>query len=367
MKASSMTMRFTLVSRTLPRRRIHAPLATFWLLFFTALSLPAQNFGFDDEDAPESGGIVPAVSVSGEVKAALLGYANDFSKGANSTRLGDIFSGRLNFTASNSFAEGAVNLKLTPSDSPVTVDEAYVRAYYGRFDIEGGLRKLTWGKADSFGPLDVINPLDYTNLSEMDAGNIMKLKIARPLVHASLRLGQFSKVEAVFVPAFEPQRFASTGRWTPAQLTAITGQLVQTANAPVKQYTAAVLENKMSAMLAGKDTIDHFQTGLRFTTTLGSSDIGAQYYYGRLPRPAIGMTGFLASLPGVLGSLSTAANEAAVNTALASLVPPDVSYNPYHQIGVDYARVIAGFNVRAEFAANITEDLSGDDGGIYNP
>ncbi|MDR1507444.1 MAG: hypothetical protein LBI67_10130, partial [Treponema sp.] len=39
----------------------------------------------------------------------------------------------------------------------------------------------------------------------------------------------------------------------------------------------------------------------------------------------------------------------------------------YHQIGVDYARVIAGFNVRAEFAANITEDLSGDDGGIYNP
>jgi hypothetical protein len=43
------------------------------------------------------------------------------------------------------------------------------------------------------------------------------------------------------------------------------------------------------------------------------------------------------------------------------------AYNPYHQIGVDYAQVLAGFNVRAEFAANITDDLDGDDGAVYNP
>jgi hypothetical protein len=43
------------------------------------------------------------------------------------------------------------------------------------------------------------------------------------------------------------------------------------------------------------------------------------------------------------------------------------AYNPYHQIGLDYAQVIAGLNLRAELAANITEDLSGDDGGVYNP
>jgi hypothetical protein len=49
--------------------------------------------------------------------------------------------------------------------------------------------------------------------------------------------------------------------------------------------------------------------------------------------------------------------------------PPVVTlaYNPYHQIGVDWAQVIAGFNLRAEFAANITEDSNGDDGGVYNP
>jgi hypothetical protein len=38
------------------------------------------------------------------------------------------------------------------------------------------------------------------------------------------------------------------------------------------------------------------------------------------------------------------------------------AYNPCHQIGLDYAPVIAVFNLRAEFAANITEDISGDDG-----
>jgi hypothetical protein len=46
---------------------------------------------------------------------------------------------------------------------------------------------------------------------------------------------------------------------------------------------------------------------------------------------------------------------------------PSVSYNPYHQIGLDYAQVIFGFNLRAELAANITEDIVGDDGAVYNP
>jgi hypothetical protein len=47
--------------------------------------------------------------------------------------------------------------------------------------------------------------------------------------------------------------------------------------------------------------------------------------------------------------------------------PPVIAYNPYHQLGVDWAQVIAGFNLRAELAANITEDISGDDGAVYNP
>jgi hypothetical protein len=104
--------------------------------------------------------------------------------------LGDIFSGKLNFTAETFRADAVINLKLAPGlvyygkSSPVYIDEAYVRAYFGGFDIEGGLRKLTWGKADALGPLDVINPLDYSDFSVMSraAGDPMILKTARPLI-----------------------------------------------------------------------------------------------------------------------------------------------------------------------------------------
>jgi hypothetical protein len=295
-------------------------LNTAVLLLLPLASLAAQDFGFgfNDEDTGESSGDsrAPAVSVSGEVTASLLGYTGDFSDGADHIKPGDIFSGKLIFSAGGSAAEAVINLNLTTTDSPVAIDEAYLHVYFGSFDVEAGLRKLTWGKADSFGPLDVINPLDNTEMTELN--DIMTLKIARPLIHGSLRTGQFSKLEAVFVPVFEPHRLALSGRWAPAQF-------------------GGISETVIEAMMPKTDTIDYFQSGLRFTTVAGSSDFGAQYYYGRMPIPAFDMAA------GV------------------------INYNPYHQIGVDYAQVIAGFNIRAELAANITQDLEGSDGTVHNP
>jgi hypothetical protein len=40
---------------------------------------------------------------------------------------------------------------------------------------------------------------------------MMSLKIARPLLHALLRLGQFSKLETVFVPNFKKSDFLFFG------------------------------------------------------------------------------------------------------------------------------------------------------------
>jgi hypothetical protein len=76
------------------------------------------------------GGSVPAVSIGGEVSAAMTGFIDDFSDGLEDVRLGNIFSGKLNFTAETAYAEGVVNLKLAPGlvyydeKSPVYVDEA---------------------------------------------------------------------------------------------------------------------------------------------------------------------------------------------------------------------------------------------------
>jgi hypothetical protein len=305
----------------------------------TAAMLSAQDFGFGDEgssgDTSGSSGssivpmaIVPtgAVSISGDISASLLGYIDDFSDGAASVRLGDIFSGRLIFKAGVSSADAVINLKLAPTTSPVSIDEAYLRAYLGSFDIEGGLRKITWGKADSMGPLDVINPRDYSDLTVLadSLSDGMAQKIARPLIRVSWNSGSFSKIEGVFAPFFEGARFAVAGdRWFPSQM-AVVSALPKTQN--------------------DTSSLAYAQAGLRFTTTIGSSDIGAQYYYGRLPLLAFS---FLLS-----GPIPTAVN---------------LDYNRYHQIGIDIARVIAGFNIRSEAAANLTEDFDGDDGAVYNP
>ncbi|MDR2068720.1 MAG: hypothetical protein LBP71_02500 [Spirochaetaceae bacterium] len=303
-------------------------------LFFGALlgillgPLGAQDdfgFGFDGEGEPPGaaplGSLVSGIRIGGEIGAELVGYVHDFKpQGGFYTTLGNIFSGKLNFSASGSNADGVINLNLRPvfdgTASPLEIDEAYVRAYFGSFSIEGGLRKLTWGKADSLGPLDVVNPLDYRDLTDMT--DIQSRKIARPLVRLSYGFGNFSALEAVFVPWFEGHRFDTTGRWTPSRV------------------------NELPFNFSSADTtsLEYAQGGLRFSTTWGSSDLGFQYYYGRLPQPAV-----YVSFPGIVR----------------------IAYNSYHQIGMDYARVLGGFNLRAEFAAHITQDLSGEDGGIYNP
>jgi hypothetical protein len=315
-------------------RALKTAARSFFAVLCLAGPLGAQDFGFgfgDEESGDLSGPAALAVSIGGEVKASFTGFFEDFADGADRTRLGDLFSGRLNFSAESSRAAGVVRLKLTASpDSPVTVDEAYIRVWFGRFDIEGGLRKLSWGRADSMGPLDVVNPPDYSDLSGF--GGTADLKIARPLIHASLLMGGFSKLEGVFVPGFEPIRFAETGRWAPAQ--------------------TAVISPPQNIIRPDTGTLNYAQAGLRFTTTIkNAADVGIQYYYGRLGMPALTVA---ASLPAVTSPAA---------------VPPvlNLDYNPYHQIGADWAQVLAGFNLRAEAAANITGDLSGDDGGVYNP
>lgn len=303
--------------------------------------LYAQSFGFDDEETVTAGlGAVTGalkVSVNGEASTSVIGYIDDFKEGASEVKFGDLFSGGIGFSAETSYAQGVIKLKLKPSENPVEINEAYLRGFFGRLEIEAGMRKLSWGKADSFGPLDIINPIDSSEIyTEMaDNNSLMGVKIARPLIHASFRFRQFSKIECVFIPNFEPVRFAADGRWAPKP-PPFQKKIMEQAS-----MMGFDLDSGFELSSPETDAIDYAQAGLRFTTTIGSSDIGAQYYYGRLTQPAI-----------------------KINILEQSA---EYLYNPYHQIGIDYATVLLGFNIRAEFAANITEDLKGDDGSVYNP
>jgi hypothetical protein len=381
-------------------------------LLAAALSVNAQDdfgFGFDGEESGAAaspggglGSLITGASISGKAQAELLFYAEEFRSGEafRNIRPGNVFSGDLNFSARGSNADGVINLKLRPDfQDPsriLSLDEAYIRAFLGNFTVEGGLMKLTWGKADSLGPLDVINPLDYSDLSAMS--DIPSIKIARPLIRLSYGIGAFTKIEGVFVPWFEGHRFSQStgGRWTSSQVADFQNAISSRFSSQFALLPTLGINDPLPSVDPAQITIDaatleYAQGGLRFTTTAGSSDIGVQYYSGFLPRPAVllneravanltsKITPYAATIltPPDSDSGKEALNEVKreaarnnIRAILASLNPRDlfdIAYTRYHQIGVDYAQVLWGFNFRGEFAANITEDLKGNDGLVYNP
>ncbi|MDR2136241.1 MAG: hypothetical protein LBO76_06455 [Treponema sp.] len=318
------------------RRFSVALLLTAVLSAGPAAGLAAQDFGFPDDIAGsggEDGGFGPlALALSGEAAMEITGYAEEFDDPPDTALEGN-FRGRLNFEADGANVKAVIRLKINAPDTQYTLglvapDEAYLQAYFGDFEFECGLRKLTWGKADSMGPLDLVNPFNYASLTNMT--DYMENKIAQPLIHLSYRAGPFTKLETVLLPWFSPHRFAETGRWV----------------SPSSASLSALLPPGIKPAMPDINKLAYGQAGLRFTTTLGPADIGLQYFYGRMHQPA---------------AVTTVDFSTGVPAGIA------LDFNRYHQIGLDWAQVVAGFNLRAEAAANITGDLGGDDGAVYNP
>jgi hypothetical protein len=371
----------------------------------------AQDFGFGSDDSS------PPVSVKagGWITMEMPLYVHDFAKeeGSQEISFWDMVSGNFNLNLSSSHIEAYSSLNLNADSlselwnansnlrslnyTPLFLDEAYVRAYIGPVNIVTGFRKLTWGKADSPGPLDVTNPTDYTDLRYIT--DLKASKIARPMVHVTWNTGNFSKLEGVFIPNFAGHRFAQEGRWTPSQLKDLTANAEEVIASREEEMLNNIYSDPSVAALLlaypGSETyilqffnnvqneaieyfnnysfeypntsgINYFQAGLRYTATIGSVDIGGQYFYGNLFRPDVTISNiddYIDDL--IIGN--TPINIFNPYTGDPSLITPVLKYNRYHQIGLDYAQVLAGFNLRAEAAIFLTEDLKGTDGSVQNP
>ncbi|CEM63076.1 hypothetical protein DWQ65_06555 [Treponema phagedenis] len=308
---------------------------------------------------------------------------------------------------------------------PNFIEQAYMQLSVGPVVFGGGIKKLTWGRADAMSVLDVINPQDYSDMSVLD---FEKLKIARPMFYLTSYLPHDMRLEAVFLPVFEGDRFALTGRWAPVQLTEKTSveSLLSTENlAKIKEIKDQMLNplNMLPPGLKGlipesilhdisapignaslpkietdkipdiimdsvfsdlekkTSTIKYAQGGIRYTATInGAHDLGFQYYYGRWHRPAMKMDidkinatikKYTDLLKRVLDPLAKKEEkEKAIEELKTIKFPTDAigfDYNPYHQIGIDYGTTVGPVNLRAEFAANITYDIKGNDPSVYNP
>ncbi|MDR2134400.1 MAG: hypothetical protein LBP27_04765, partial [Treponema sp.] len=108
-----------------------------------------------------------------------------------------------------------------------------------------------------------------------------------------------------------------------------------------------------------------------YTATIGPADLGFQYFFGNLFTPSWSFEGIYSFVDKMIADFAAGGGltPSGIAGLLENLDMPDpvMDYNRYHQIGIDYAQVLFGFNLRAEFAAHITGDLAGDDGAVRNP
>ena len=270
--------------------------AAIWAAFSAALA--AQDFGFGDGEAKGVGG----ARVGGELEVGYVFPLEDMDA-AGDLALGRLVSGRLSLDAAGDRAEASMRLRLGESAFAdmaagewwACVDEARLRLFAGPVTLEGGLMKLSWGKADSSGPLDVTNPRDLRDLSAGDEP--LESKIAMPMLRASFGIGERTKVEALFEPWFMGDRYATSGAWRPSALDSIDASIGQVAAVMALYLGDASLSGATYAdLLPDYSSLEHFQAGLRATTTLGAVDVGAQYFYGYLTTPAVSVSRALAAL-----------------------------------------------------------------------
>lgn len=373
------------------------------MLLFIRYSPYAQDFGFGFEEEESAGVSSVLLKTGGEVIVEAMPFIYEF---INKQEAADISSWnvKLNLSLLMSYVDiitvfnlntdsinelWAGNSMLKNSNyTPLIIDEAFLRAYIGPVNIETGFRKLSWGKADAGGPLDVTNPLNYTDLRNL--ADIRAIKIARPMVHVTWNTGALSRLEGVFIPNFAGHRYAFDGRWKPSQLDSMMKSAEETITLTGEQMFADRIDlsnlgfaelyqlqtvlrsmnERLKTHLSGiqsfypsAKSIDYFQAGLRYSATIGSADIGAQYYYGNLFRPIFTMKGIDAFFVDFYDNIHPFGSY----YGNVSLITPVIKYSRYHQIGIDYAQILFGFNLRAEAAVFFTEDLKGTDGSVQNP
>lgn len=296
-----------------------------------------DSFGFGSNGSTNEKAL--SVTIGGKFSTGAGLFLDEF-KDFKSLRPTSLIWGELFLQANAPVCEAFIKLKLNDSTLPVKlkkkpvispeplipawIDQAYVQAVTGGFVFGGGIKKVYWGRAETLSILDVVNPMDLTD------GTLLKTeerKIAQPMFFFSAYMPRETKLEAVFLPMFQPDRIAVTGRWRSA-LTEKSAAVYGAGNA---EKTAELLK-KDSAKL------QYAHGGVRFTASVaGLHDIGFQYFYGYLFTPAL------------------------------DLRKKSISYTPYHNIGMDYATALGAFNLHIELAANLTHDINGTREDMYNP
>ena len=318
------------------------------------------------------------------------------------------------------FSIDADKIKTHPED---IVDELLLRGYFGNLTLEAGKMKVVWGKGDKLHVLDNFNADDYSDFIVTD---YIDRRISTPMIRAAYSLPVANiNMEAIYAPLLPTDHFATEGRWAPAQLTTLTDgatKLVSmnllgleskaaaaNAEAAAETNASAKAAKQQAAIAADKAYLEYLtyanelssnpqslfpdlmnlkysQYGARVLGTVGTFDFGASYYYGWYKQPSVNYSNYIESINGMKANI--AANPTTLGAAYMGLLAqgksqsealqslavangwqfalPTLDYDRKQTFGLEGATVLWHFNVRGEFAYNLTDDVDGTDPWVHN-
>lgn len=269
------------------------------------------------------------VKLNGDIKF-FTEYNTDYDKLEDSGVYG-ASEMSFNLTWEGEAVEAASKIKIDAANNNFTpfLDSGYIRFLGDSYDVEAGFLKPIWGTGDGIHVLDVLTPIDQVkNLTE----TYLESKVAQLMVKFNYQIGLDGSLELVYIPMFNSDLYPdeSSDRWAPNE---------------VKSLESILLSNGANRMKGDTDNIDNSQFAVRITNTFGSIDLGAVYYFGFLRKPIYDFT----SPELIDGELYI-----------------EEKFNRVNIFGVDFAATVNSLYLRGEAAYYLTEDIDGDDSGIYN-
>lgn len=217
------------------------------------------------------------------------------------------------------------------------IDEAYFRIYLNGFDFEAGYMKIIWGKGDEIFTFDNINPVDYSDFMN---NSYLERKRSEAIFKINIPYGEQGLIEVLYTPTFTPDTYPTTGGWVQNDYKVL--------EAAINSYTASSRAVSDVLSIEDTDTFNHSQAGIRITNSLEGIDFGFTYEYTFFREPVIS--------PADIAIFAA--------DSLNNNIP--VTWDRIHLFGVEAAAALAGFNMRAEGAYYLTEDIKGDDPEVHN-
>lgn len=311
-----------------------------------------ENSGFGDSSFGDafgdsaSGEESPTVEINGGVSATVRAYVSEDAVDAmgdldnSSDQMKTETEANLKFTYEGTDFRIVTDLDFVPeqsgseADTSVSINEAFGQYFADSFNFEAGYMKVAWGKADEFHVVDVLNNI---NMGDFLIPDYMEMIDPELMFKVNVPLGMSGMLEMAYVPTLTPDTIPEKGIWEqkdtkvelPATLTALSTAYSATAS-PL--YSEAI----------NTETFDYGQAAFHYTSTAAGFDYGLTYYYGYNKLP----------------SFNYAFDGSKINYWF--------EYDKMQTFGLEASYILAGLNLKGEFAYNLTEDYDGTDTSVHN-